>query len=283
MLSNVLLAIKSFVTNESTRYMAGDIGNLNNRVSAAGKNLELFVRDLFSGVEHSDPVDTRTVTARKYFSFIGNANNPPDLMLYGGPAIEVKKFEGSGSEIQLNSSRPKDYLYSNDSKITAACREAEIWNKKDMVYAIGQLDGTRLARLWLIYGDCYFADASTYTRVEKALSHTMKALDLELASTTELARVNRVDPRGISNLRVRGMWLTKRPEIAFDYLNIGPVSTESEIIVLLTTEKFSEMPEADIKTIVDLQDQGVSVSDVEIENPNNPARLLDAKLIIYRG
>jgi hypothetical protein len=283
MLSNVLLAIKSFVTNESTRYMAGDIGNLNNRVSAAGKNLELFVRDLFSGVEHSSSDDTRTATARNLFSYLGNANNPPDLMLRGGPAIEVKKFKGSGREIQLNSSRPKNYLYSNDPKITAACREAEIWDKKDMVYAIGELNGSRLARLWLIYGDCYFADASTYTRVEKAVSQTMEGLDFELASTNELARVNKVDPRGISNLRVRGMWLTQRPEIAFDYLNIRPVSAESEIVVLLTTEKFSEMPEADIKTIVDLQEQGVSVSDVEIENPNNPARLLDAKLITYRG
>ena len=282
-MSNVIVAVNSFVTNESTRVMAGNIGNLNNRVSSAGKNLELFVRDLFSGVEHSDPEVVRTTKARQYFSFFGNANNPPDLMLKDGPAIEEKKFEGSGSEIHLNSSRPKDYLYSDDPKITAACRNAEDWGKKDLIYAIGQLDGSRLARLWLIYGDCYFAESSIYTRIEGAISSTLESLEYELAVTSELARVNGVDPRGISNLRVRGMWLTKRPEVAFDYLNVGPVGTDSEIVVLLNTAKYTALPDADQNALLDLQDYGVSVRDVEVENPNNPARLVDAKLIRFRG
>ena len=45
----------------------------------------------------------------KEFSYLGNTNNPPDMMLRSGDAIEVKKIESSTSALALNSSATKTY------------------------------------------------------------------------------------------------------------------------------------------------------------------------------
>jgi hypothetical protein len=59
---------------------------------------------------------------------VGNANNPPDSMLKGGDAIEVKKVGSHSSQIQLNSSFPKDKLHSHDRLITRECVNCEEWD-----------------------------------------------------------------------------------------------------------------------------------------------------------
>lgn len=73
----------------------------------------------------------------KFFSYLGNQNNPPDVILKGGDAIEIKKIQSKSSAIALNSSYPKNKLYSNDPRITKACKNSEVWKVKDMIYVIG--------------------------------------------------------------------------------------------------------------------------------------------------
>lgn len=52
-------------------------------------------------------------------------NNPPDFMLSGGDAVEVKKIESPDAALALNSSYPKHTLKSSSPLISTACREAE--------------------------------------------------------------------------------------------------------------------------------------------------------------
>lgn len=56
------------------------------------------------------------------FSYIGNQNNPPDLMIKHGDAIEIKKIQTANANLVLNSSYPKDKLYANNPMITKTVR-----------------------------------------------------------------------------------------------------------------------------------------------------------------
>ena len=47
----------------------------------------------------------------------------------------------------------------------------------------------------------------------------IKKSDLNLSETKELGRKNKIDPLGISSLRVRGMWIFQTPQKIFEYLN----------------------------------------------------------------
>ncbi len=57
-------------------------------------------------------------------------------MIRGGDAIEVKKIQSRGSSISLNSSYPKNRLYSESTQITKECKECEDWEQKDILYII---------------------------------------------------------------------------------------------------------------------------------------------------
>ena len=46
------------------------------------------------------------------FSWLGNQNHPPDIMIKGGDAIEVKKTQSANSDLALNSSYPKSTVQS---------------------------------------------------------------------------------------------------------------------------------------------------------------------------
>jgi hypothetical protein len=56
----------------------------------------------------------------RVFSYQGNPNNPPDLMIRQGDAIEIKKIESPHSSLALNSSYPKAKLFSHSTMLTAA-------------------------------------------------------------------------------------------------------------------------------------------------------------------
>ena len=51
--------------------------------------------------------------------------------------------------------------------------------------------------------------------------------DVEFSETNELGRVNKVDPLGITYLRIRGMWGIENPIKVFNY--VAPAEQNSEI------------------------------------------------------
>ena len=103
--------------------------------------------------------------------------------------------------------------------ITTACRNCEDWQKKDLVYIVGVSKDDELKALWLVYGNCYSASKEVYERVRDKISKGVNELqDVEFSETNELGRVNRVDPLGITYLRIHGMWGIKNPIRVFDYV-----------------------------------------------------------------
>ncbi|RAS75805.1 NgoPII family restriction endonuclease [Priestia endophytica] len=281
--TNVLIALKNILNNKKTT-MPEVIDHKNsNRVNSTGDLLEYYVKDAFCG-ESTDlkMTDDKLKRYQKTFSYLGNSNNPPDFVIKHGVAVEVKKIEGKNPNgIALNSSFPKDYLYHDDVRIKKECRECEDefggWKQKDMIYAVGNVKNNHLHSLWFVYGDCYCADKSTYERISSTIKGGVSEIPgVEFGETKELGRVNKVDPLGITYLRIRGMWGIDHPAGVFRSL-LNSDQSKTNIYVVMKKETHEEIElKPDFQEFIN---EGIlEVKEVQIPNPNNPAKNLDAIL-----
>ena len=283
-MSNILKAfintISSYQSNVST------LTNGNNRANNMGAGLEEFIKDIFAGTINETNEQNRLTTFSQTYSYSGNKNNPPDLILSNSDAIEIKKLESHNTAIALNSSYPKAQLFSNSSMITTACRTCESnWTVKDMLYVIGNVpkNTKNLKYLWFVYGDCFCADKEVYERIKDTISIGITTIsDVEFAETNELGKVKEVDPLGITDLRIRGMWHIENPTKIFNYLYSYDETKSFQLICLMKKEKYESMPLADRQIIENLNNPNVNVSDVRIKNPNNPVQLMDGKLLVFK-
>lgn len=281
MVTNLLTAITNLVNDPIIDLVSHY--SFSNRINNMGDALEFYVRDLFCNSLHEDDLAKKNLVYSQHFSYIGNQNNPPDIMIRGGDAIEVKKIESLRSGIALNSSYPKDKIYRDSPMITTACRNCEDWKQKDLIYIIGVSNNGKLKALWFVYGDCYAADKETYERIKDKISNGIKEFrDVELAETNELGRVNKVDPLGITYLRIRGMWGIENPIKVFNYVTAIGTETEFSANVILLKEKYLSFPEEDRRNIEKLSNDNFSINDIRIKSPNNPAELLEAKLLAFK-
>jgi hypothetical protein len=271
MSTNLIKALAN-LKNVKNFYLPAYYGGAN-RINNVGVALEYFIKDILCDSLEIKNLSEKDIEHSKYLSYIGNTNNPPDFIIKKGDAFEVKKIQNLYSGLALNSSYPKNQLYSNNPLITKSCRECENWSKKDIVYVIGVIKERKIRLLWFVYGDCYAADRDIYEGVRNKIITGIQSTSLiEFSKTKELGRVNRVDPLGITYLRVRGMWGIENPLKVFDYLNI---KTESKplIVALMRETKFNSFSNEDKNLLEDV------VEDVKIKDPDNPAKFLKAKII----
>ena len=256
-----------------------------NRINNVGDALEGFIKDVYAGtLDPAIPNPTKDQIYGKTFSWLGNSSHPPDCMIRGGDAIEVKKISNLTSSIALNSSHPKNKLHSDDPRVASGAKVAESWAEKDLVYAIGSTANNELKRLWLIYGDCFAASREVYERVVDPISRASRAVytelgfDLEIA-TNEIAKFNKVDPLGITDLRVRGMWSIKNPSVVFaDHVHATP---QRQYYLLMREEKYQSFTEQDRYEMEAVSKTGFSIKKISIRNPDNPAQMIQARLISY--
>lgn len=280
-MSNILTAIRAIVENSTLGISEGSEGAIQNRANQMGAALEDYVKNAFADCLGED---YRTVNQARHdtFSYLGNSTNPPDAMLIGGDAIEIKKLASLGaSQLQLNSSYPKNKLHSDNPKICSSCRDCEEWHEKDMLYVVGQVNDQDLQNIFFIYGDLYCDSREVYEKVENAIKQGIESLDgVELSETNELGRVNKVDHLEISDLRIRGMWLIKSPFQHFEYLTKGITGYNFKLVALIPDDKYNDFP--NIKDFEEFcEKSGVEIKDEKIADPQNPANLIKSKLITY--
>ncbi len=277
--TNILKAIYNL-----SKYQDNDLKGIykgSNRANMTGEALEYYVKDLFCGSLEEKDVNKKDKKHSGYFSYIGNQNNPPDFIISGSDAVEVKKIEGIGG-IALNSSYPKSKLCSGSTMITQACRDCEKWETKDIIYSIGTVSGGKLKLLWMVYGDCYAANSEVYERVKNKISEGVNELPgVEFSNTNELGRVNKVDPLGITYLRIRGMWGIDHPNKVFNYVTKYDKNKKFNFSALMRTTKYNSFSEVDREAIEAIKDKTLLISDVEIKDPDNPAKFIPAKLIQF--
>lgn len=280
MATNLLEAIANLV---DVSFAALGSSSSLNKMNRQGEPLEQFVRDAFCPVEESLDVLKAQKLRSNCFSYLGNQNNPPDFMIRGGDAVEVKKIEGKVGRIALNSSYPKQKLKSSSKMITEACRKAEVWKEKDNLYVVGELLRDKsIQHLWFVYGDCYSAQEETYESIRAIIRKGVRDLELDLAETRELGRVNGVDPLGITNLRIRGMWDIAGPREVFQGL-YKPIDAKPSIFAVMRLEKYEAFPESSRLRLESLAPRGVERKMAQVRSPDNPAQLLDAVIINWTG
>ncbi|MCL2023491.1 MAG: NgoPII family restriction endonuclease [Oscillospiraceae bacterium] len=275
---NILTAIKNIAITpiaELRSYYA-----IHNRANSMGEALENYIKDVFAGTLAESDEQKRLMRFEQAFSYQGNQNNPPDIIIKNGDAIEVKKIESAGSSLALNSSYPKAKLFSNSPMITAVCRNCENWTEKDIIYAVGVVNKNHLKRLFFVYGVDYAASAEIYERIKTVICTGVNAIsDVEISSTKELGRVNRVDLLGITYLRIREMWGIENPAKTFSYVYKPKTNADFEFAAIINTEKynsFSNFQRAEFESI-----DGINIKDVKIKTPDNPNVLKNAKIITF--
>lgn len=241
-MTNLLNAIKTIVDNPIPDLVSYYQGR--NRINSVGDALECFIKDLFADTLSETDQYNKMIRYSELFSYIGNQNNPPDLILKNGDAVEVKKIESLRSGIALNSSYPKSKLFSDNPLITNNCRNCEDWKEKDVIYAIGVAEEKKLKLLWLIYGDCYAADREVYERIQNAIASGIRKIqDVDFSETRELGRVNKVDPLGITYLRIRGMWGIQNPILVYNYIDFNLKNNKNlQIVALMRETKYLSFP-----------------------------------------
>lgn len=280
-MGSILTAIKAIIEESSNTFISSSNRGVQNRANQMGDALEEYVKNAFADCLGADQ-RTKVVALNRTFSYLGNSNNPPDAMLKGSDAIEIKKIKSLGTDqLQLNSSYPKDKLYSNNPKIKAECRSCEDWKVKDMLYVVGQVTGNEIKNLIFVYGDAYCDSSVVYENPEKKIRDAINSIEnVNIADTKELGRINNVDHLGISDLRIRGMWLIKTPFLHFNYLFEDITNYNFRLIAIIPEEKYKSFQEIEsFESFCRIN--GVRINDENIQDPKNPAKLIKTKVIIY--
>lgn len=278
---NIINAIINLVNNPVTQLV--NYYEARNRANNMGDALEEYVKDLFANSFDLNEIE-RNRRLSEVFSYLGNNSNPPDAMLKNGDAIEVKKIESPNSALALNSSYPKHKLYCNSSMISNACREAEQWTEKDMLYAVGVVEKNKnvLKSLCFVYGTDYCASDEVYSRIKFTIKNGVESIPgVQFAESKELGHINKVDPLGITYMRVRGMWGIENPFKVFNYIYERDNSIEFNFMCIIDYEKWNSLDNVNELLELSLQVDELEIIDVKIKNPDNPAKLVEAKLIKF--
>ncbi|MDP2176005.1 MAG: NgoPII family restriction endonuclease [Bacteroidota bacterium] len=278
-MTNILEAIVNIANNPVVAIRNHYTGR--NRANNVGEALEMFVKDAFANTIQEQDEQIKNTRYNQVFSWLGNQNHPPDIMIKQGDAIEVKKTQSANSDLALNSSYPKSNIQSNSNMITQECRTCENWTEKDLIYCVGHTTDDSIKSLWMVYGNIYAAKHETYQIIKQKITDGINEIpNVELAETNELGRVNRVDPLGITNLRIRGMWQIQNPRRVFNYLHT--TGDTFELVSVIPSNKYNSFPSDSKNKIENLGNPNLSIADVQVKDPNNPANLIDAKLIIFK-
>lgn len=282
-MNNIISAIINLVENPKIKLIRK--GNSHNQANYMGEALEEYIKDLFANTVSLEDGQVRNTALGMTFSYLGNQNNPPDAMLHGGDAIEIKKIENKNSALALNSSYPKAKLFSDSPMISKACKECENWTVKDIIYAVGVLnkETQTLDSLAFVYGEDYCANKEVYESLISPIKSTINEAiyHLEKIDSKELAHINRADPLGITYLRIRNMWGIENPFTVFKYVYTRNPNNKFNFMCIINTDKFNSFDNTqDLFELAD-KNKKLSIQDIHIQNPNNPSLLKEAKLITF--
>lgn len=281
-MKNIIDAISEIV--KSPYHLQHSDSQSHNRANSLGESLEEYIKDVFAGTVNCTDKQKRAIKHSKEFSYLGNNTNPPDLMIKRGIAIEVKKIETFDRYLHLNSSHPKALLFADSPLINKACRECENWSVKEMLYCVGVVDKQEnLKGLAIVYGEDYCADKEVYERVISVIKSGVESIpNVEFAKTKELGRINRVDPLGITYMRVRGMWGIENPFKVYSDVFTIDHSKDFNFMAIINKDQLQKLSNVD--TLYNLQQSynEFNIIDIFIKDPNNPAKLKEAVLISYK-
>lgn len=278
--TNVLIALKNVLERNSS--VLTPIYRSNGTPNIAGDSLEYFVKDMFcSRASQYQYENEKNRIYDEYLSWKGNSTNFPDFIVKGGVGVEPKKLnDKSYSTLALNSSYPKDYIYPDSQNLPKNIDE-EGWSKKNVVYVAGNIDkdSNKLLTLWFAYGNTMIADRQVYLNLIDEVREAVRGTNATLSNSKELARALGTDPLKNTNLRIRGMYELKHPQLVFkEYIKRRDIPDNATKIYLIILKEDYE----NISNSPDLnpfyESGQLEVNQVLISDPNKPESNLDALL-----
>ncbi len=282
-LSNIIDAIINLINhNNFTLRKFKDEGNK----ATKGKDLEEYVKDMFANTFDKTGED-RNKELLNIFSHLGDENNPPDAILKGGDAIEVKKTDNLTGKLQLNSSHPKSKLNKDDPMITQQCKDAEPDNwEKDILYIIGFVKNNIVKHLSMIYGIDYCSSGDPYSNLKEKIKNIIAPLKNDYPNeydtkTKELAHFNKIDPLKISSLRVRAMWVIDNPLKVFSEKYTPPKKCNFSLMCIIDNEIWEKLKNVDKISSFAKKHNTLNISDDDIKDPNAPDAKRPVKLITF--
>jgi len=247
-------------------------------VANAGKGLELWVKHFLAGTINRSNDDQVIEEWNKKFSFHGGSSNPPDVMMKGSLAAEVKKTEGKTGALQLNSSWPIRTLHKSDQHITNECRKAENWTEKPFLFFVGQVKQktNSLSNLSIVDGRCLSDEEHVYLGVIAQVRAQM--LQLGGAVTKEIGRFNELDSTGRTNLRVRPMFSLSNPVSIFSAIFTNSDTADFVLNVLLPESSYDLFPPEERHRIENINSQ-LNVKRTRVSDPTDSSSEMKAVLI----
>ena len=283
MSSNILTAIKNisdFKTNNIHEYFKE---YATTQIKTPRQQIEYYVKDAISGSFKSAKDKKAKDRYRGVFSYLGNKSKQPDMIIENGDALVIRTNKTYKASLTLSNSPPKDRLNWNDPWIFRNCRTIDSgqWKSKDIFYVNGWIEKGKIKYLYFVQGRCYASEESVYNKkihdLKKNIENYLAGEGLEANTTIDLGTVSNIDPLGITNLRIRGIWKIQNPLKVFSDIYSYDKNKDFALIALMLKNKFDSFPKNDIDAI--MVDKQIKVSDVELRNPNNPAKKIEAKLI----
>jgi len=107
----------------------------------------------------------------------------------------------------------------------------------------------------------------------------IRSLGLEKKETVELGRVTDVDPLGITDLRIRGMWIIQNPIAFFSEYYQWDENKDFSLVALMKKSKYDSFPRED-RDELENNDQ-IQVSDLNIRDPGDRATTMEATLVVF--
>ncbi|MFL2819275.1 MAG: NgoPII family restriction endonuclease [Candidatus Puniceispirillales bacterium] len=238
---------------------------------------ENFVKSIFIDKNDSDYPNN----INDYFSYLGEKNHPPDLILNEGDAFEIKTLESATGDIQLNSSFPRDKLEIDDPKLTNKCRNCEDleWKEKDIFYAIGHVNKKKILKsIFFVHGSCIACPSHYYSNLLNNLTEHMNMSDFSFSQTDEIGRLNNIDPLDYTHLRVRSMFILKNPLKIFEFCKINKTS-DLNVFCIMTNKKYFSFGK-DLLQILEKKND-IEIQDKNITSPINKNNIIKCKYIHF--
>lgn len=289
--TNTLTAYYNVLTFNSSK-LPPIIQKKGGSANKAGDAFEVFVKDMYCVEAQKYPyLDDKINNYKNYLSWQGDSSHFPDLIIRGGEGVEPKKMTSANSNLSLNSSYPKDYIYPDTQNLGDI--EETNWTKKPLVYVIGTVpikfnnrrnEESKCSVIWFAFGNTLAADQKVYKDLMESIRNNLSNVHLprttsEFSTTKELGRIKDVDGSGNTNLRLRGMWELANPNTAFkEYLDDNFVPSDATAVNLIMLSKdYDECPKKpDFSDLI--ASNQLIIKEIEIPDPNNENMKLKAKL-----
>jgi len=271
MARNIIDALYDIVKRNAynTRPSLSYIGK--NVVQANGFTLEDYIMALFSGNILEDNVDRYLDNIDENFTCLKAANFFPDYALSSGDVIEVKKNENNSSQLQFNSSYPKNKIFRDSPKINPGLLEETDWEEKDVLYVWGIVPKGRIKLLSFVYGSEFCADRKYYERVITPISRIISKKK-NSTDSDELGKIKKIDPLNYTTLRIRGMWLVSNPIKIIDNYFKPNKNHAFTMVALMDKEKFESFHNKDIILQLAERYDSLNIQEIKIPHPSKKVR-----------